>query len=115
MSILESLNDNTAKASDVGEKFIKTSHQYYKLKIFQQLTISLSLMTKVFVIGGFFIIGLMFLSIASAIAIGNALNNLPLGYVIVGVVFLIIAFVIHYKRDFIDRRVIQEISKKFFN
>ena len=53
MSVFESLNNTTDKATDIGERYIKASHQYLRLKIFQQLTSSVSLMAKVLIIGGF--------------------------------------------------------------
>ena len=46
MNIFESINNNSTKAVDLGEAYLKSSHDYYKLKIFEQMTISLSLIMK---------------------------------------------------------------------
>ena len=34
MSVFENLHNTTDKATDLGEKYIKTSRQYFRLKIF---------------------------------------------------------------------------------
>lgn len=115
MNVFESLNDTTNKATDIGEKYIKTSHQYFKLKIFQQLTITMSLLGKFAVIGSLFFIGLIFLAVSGAIAIGEALDNLALGFVIIGGVLLILCFMTYYLRSYINKKVIVEMSRKFFD
>ena len=51
MTVFESLNNTTDKATDTAERYVKTSKDYLKLKIFQQLTISISLVSKFAVIG----------------------------------------------------------------
>ncbi|WGD35045.1 hypothetical protein [Olleya sp. YS] len=115
MSVFESLNDTSSQAVDKGEAFLKKSHEYYKLKIFQQLTSSLSLMLKALLIGGLMLIGLVFLAISSAIAIGNNLDSFALGFVIVGALFFIISLIIYLLRKQINNTVIRTISKSFFD
>ncbi len=46
MSIAESIGETNKKATDLGEKYLNTSYDYYKLKIFQQLTITVSMVFK---------------------------------------------------------------------
>ena len=114
-TIFESINNTSDKAVDVGEKYIKDTQEYYKLKIFQQLTITISLIAKAFIIGGLLFIGLMFLAAAAAIAIGESIENPSLGYVIVAVIFMIIGAIVYSQRAFINRKIIATISPKFFN
>ena len=47
MSVFEDVNHTASKVSHIGERYIRASHQYFRLKIFQQLTLSLSLVAKV--------------------------------------------------------------------
>jgi hypothetical protein len=115
MNIFESVNETSEKLADEGETYIKKSQEYYTLKVFQQLTISISLVTKVLVIGGLLFIALFFLAFALAMFIGNSLGNVTLGYVITAFIFLLITGIIYLKRHYIDNRVVRSLSFKFFN
>ncbi|WP_299226282.1 hypothetical protein [uncultured Psychroserpens sp.] len=115
MTVLESLNNTTNKATDTAEKYLKTSQQFIKLKVFQQLTISLSLIIKLAIIGGLAALALIFIAVSGAIAIGEALNNLPIGYLIVGVIFLLLSCVVYFIRTLIDKKIIKAMSNKFFD
>ena len=115
MIVFESLNETTNKATDSAEKYLNTSKDYIKLKTFQQLTISLSLVTKFVLIGGIAGLSMIFLAIAAAIAIGESLHSLPLGYVSVGLIFLIIALFVYYFRAKIDKTIIGTLASKFFD
>lgn len=114
-NIFESINNTSDKAVDVGEKYIKDTREYYRLKIFQQLTVTVSLVAKVMIIGGLLFIGLIFLSVAAALAIGKELENAALGYVIVAGFFLLLGFVLYLTRNFINSKIISKLSPKFFN
>ena len=115
MSVFESLNNTSDKATDLGEKYLKTSREYITLKAFQQLTFSFSLIVKLLAIGGLVFLGLIFLAISGAIAIGNALESLTLGCLIIAFVFVTLAILVYVFRKHIDRKIIQKISIKFFN
>lgn len=114
MSVFESINQASSQAIDNSELFLKKSHDYYKLKIFEQLTKSVSMMFKAFALGGLFLISLFFLAIALGLYIGEALENYTTGFLIVGLIFIIICVILFFKRKFIDKLVIQNISKSFF-
>ncbi|MEO6347569.1 MAG: hypothetical protein ABIO60_06625 [Aquaticitalea sp.] len=114
-NIFESINNTSDKAVDIGEKFLKDTQEYYKLKIFQQLTVTVSLVAKVLIIGGLLFIGLIFLAIAAALALGGYLDNVALGYVIVAAFFLMIAFALYLMRSVINHKIIEKLSPKFFN
>ncbi|GGK20274.1 hypothetical protein GCM10007962_13000 [Yeosuana aromativorans] len=115
MNIFESVNEASKTITNNGETYIKKSQEYYTLKVFQQLSISISLVTKVLVIGGLLFIALVFLAFALAMFIGNSLGNLALGYVITACIFLLVTGVIYLKRAFINNMVIKTLSIKFFN
>lgn len=115
MSVFDSLGETADKATDTGEKFFKTSHQYFKLKVFQQITFSISMIAKLITIGSFVFIGLIFGAIAGAIAIGNALGSLSLGYLIVGLIFILVGVVIYFNRSSINKVVLEKLGSKFFS
>ncbi len=114
-NIFESINNTSDKAVDIGEKYLKDTQEYYRLKIFQQLTVTVSMIAKVLVIGGLLFIGLIFLAVAAALAIGELVGNTALGYVIVSVAFFIIGLIVYLKRSFINHKIISKFSPKFFN
>jgi len=114
MSVFESISDASTKAVDKSELYLKKSHEFYKLKIFQQLSISISMVFKAVAIGGALIIGVTFMAIAMAFYIGALLDNYALGFIIVGSLFVITAFILFLMRKFINTLVIQKLSKSFF-
>jgi len=115
MSLIDSISETNAKASEVGETYLKTSYEFYKLKIFQQLTISVSMVFKAVAIGGFVLIGFWFLAIALALAIGKYLENYTLGFISVGIIFLVLSLMAFILRKHINNLVVKKLSKKFFN
>lgn len=114
-NLFKSINDTSEKAVDIGEKYLKDTQEYYKLKIFQQLTISVSMIAKVLCIGGLLFIGLIFLSFSAAFALGEMLNSIALGYLIVAGFFLILGFIVYLTRASINGAIISKLSPKFFN
>ena len=114
MNVFESINNTSEKASDIGERYIDKSFKYFKLKVFQQLTYTISMMGKALIIGAVLFIGLILLAISAAIAIGDALDHVALGYLIVGVAFMIIALIIYRVRYLVDAKMIAKFQTKFF-
>ena len=114
-NIFESINNTSDKAIDIGEKYIKDTQDYYKLKIFQQISSSVSLVAKVMIIGGLLFIGLIFLAVAAALAIGKYLDNVALGYVIVAGFFIVVSLIVYLTRSSINHKIIAKLSPKFFN
>jgi hypothetical protein len=114
-TIFESINNTTDSATEIGEKYLDDTKEYVRLKIFQQLTISISMIAKALIIGGLLFIGLIFLSVAAALAIGKWFDNVALGYVIVAGFFLIIGGILYLQRSIISKRIIKIMSPKFFN
>ncbi|GGG58342.1 hypothetical protein [Bizionia arctica] len=115
MNVFESLGQSTDKATDIGEAYFKASSQYLKLKIFQQITLSVSFITKLVAVSMLVFLGLIFCAIAGAMAIGEILENLLLGYLIVGGSFLLIGIILFMSRAFINKLVLQKIGSKFFS
>ena len=114
MNIFESINNTSDKASDIGERYVTKSYEYFKLKIFQQLSFTISMVGKALIIGAVLFIGFIFMAVAGAIAIGDALGNVALGYLIVGGAFMLIGLIIYQLRYVIDGKIINKFHSKFF-
>ncbi|MEM5564367.1 hypothetical protein WNY78_04600 [Psychroserpens sp. AS72] len=115
MTVFESLNETTDKATDTAERYLKTSKDYFVLKVFQQLTLTLSFLTKFAVIGVLITLAFIFMAVAGAMAIGEKLDNLPLGYLIVGFIFLILSLIVYFFRNRINSKIISSVGDKFFD
>ena len=115
MGIIDSINKTNKKAAAVGEEFLNKSYDYYKLKIFQQITISVSLVFKVLAIGSILLFGLVFLSIAAAFKISDLVNSYAIGFAIVGAIYIIISIIIFLLRKYINNTIIKSLSKPFFS
>ena len=115
MTVFESLNETTTKATNTAEKYIDTSKDYLKLKVFQQLTLTLSLAVKSAIIGGLIAFALIFISISGALALGDKLDNLPLGFLLVGLIFVILSIIVFIFRERVNSKIISTVSEKFFD
>ena len=58
MSVFNSLNETSTHAVDTGEELLKKSYDYYRLKIFQQVSVSISMVLKTILIGGLALMGI---------------------------------------------------------
>lgn len=114
MGIFKTLDESSSSIKDIAEKYVQASQKYLKLKIFQQLTLSLSLIIKFFAIGSFIFMAFLFIAIAAAIALGNAFGSITIGCLIVGLFFITFALVVYLCRKSIERKIIKTISNKFF-
>lgn len=115
MDIIDDINKSTDKGTDIGKKYIATSYKYTKLKIFQLVTVSITTIVKLFFIGGLLSTGMIFLSFAAANYIGEFYNDITVGYLFVGLFFFIISLIIFAIRKFLEKKIIQNMSKIFFD
>lgn len=115
MGLVDAINNTNEKAAKVSERYVKTSLKYYKLKIFQQLSISVSIVFKAIVIGGLAIMCVLISAIGLALLIGESTDNYPLGFFMVGLLFFMLSILAYMLRDFINKKVIKKLSKNFFD
>jgi len=115
MNIFETLNESTTNVVKTGENYIKHTERYFKLKVFQQLSLSFSLLIKLAIVGGLLFLGLIFLAISGAIALGEVLGSTPLGVLIMGLTIILFALIAFALRKYIDKTIIKKFSKSFFD
>lgn len=98
------------------KKYIDSNIKYYKL---WGLKISTEAMTYIlirFIVGFFAMISFMFLSFAAAFAIGIALGNNSLGFLIVGLFYiLVIGIILYFRNELIIKPIIKKFSTIFYN
>ncbi len=96
--------------------YLESSVAYYKLWGFKVAMKSTSVIVKFMMIVLCLSMVLLFLSIAAAIAIGYALDNLAYGFLIVGGVYVLFTFIFFLLRDkIIEGQVMAKFSEIFFN
>lgn len=116
MQLLKNLDKASNEAISNGEDYIDLSVRYYKLKVFQQLSANFALLCKLAILGCIVLIGVVFLSVAGAIALGNWVEDPALGYVFMGLGLIVFAVLLYYMiRRYLDRLVLQKMSKSFFD
>lgn len=98
------------------EAFKYSSGQYYKLKLYKQaVKVSISVISGL-LIGFLGIIALLFLSVAVAISISNALDSPSAGFFIVAgfyILLIILFFVVG--KNYLEKTILTKSSQKVFN
>ena len=115
MGVFDALNDTSNKAVDVGEEFYKKSRAFYKLKIFQQLSMTTGMLCKMALIGSLALLGFIFCTVALTMYLGEVLDNNILACLLVGVLLFVLSIVVYLTRRQIDNLVVKKLSHKFFD
>ena len=115
MGVIESLNETSNKAIDVGEVYYKKTQEYYRLKVFQQLTMTTGMLLKMAVIGGLAFLALIFITVAGVVFLANILNSMVGACLIAGALFIVLLVLAYVFRRKIDNMLVRKLSDKFFN
>lgn len=112
----EELKESTQKVQEETKAYVESTVQYYKLWGFQFIMKSTRTIVKLILIGFFLLIALLFGSIAASMAIGDALDNMALGFLIVaGGYFLLVLLILFLRLKFVEKYLLRTFSKLFFN
>ena len=89
---------------------------YYKLDFFKKMMkITIDASHKL-VLVFFLLIALLFISVAASIYIGNLLDSIPLGYLIVGGFYIILVLISAVTlKPILQRIILKRASKSYFN
>ncbi len=115
MSVIKSLNQTSEKAVDIGESFYRKTQEYYKLKIFQQLTLTISMFCKIALIGSLLLLSLIFFSVSGTIALANVLDNTILACLIIAIGLIVVAGIVYLLRKKVETFIIRKTAKNFFD
>lgn len=115
MSIFN-ISENFKTLSDDFQTAIDSSIEFYKLDFFGKFMKGAVSLVHLLVIGSFFLIFLLFISVALAIVIGEALESLSAGYFIVaGFYFLLFLVILIFGKPILTKQVLTKYSKVVFN
>ncbi|WP_306351219.1 competence protein [Flavobacterium sp. '19STA2R22 D10 B1'] len=112
----EKIKENTQNIQDQAKGFLDSNISYYKLWLFKVGMKSTTMMLKIFLLSIMLSMVLLFFSIAAALAIGYALDNFAYGFLIMGVLYLIVSIIIYYVKDkIVEGPILEKFSEFFFN
>jgi hypothetical protein len=115
MRIFDNFSDSKDKGTAAGKQFLFKTYEHTTLKALQLSALTVSMLVKLVIIGSIASLGVVFLAISSAIALGTYFQNAALGYLSIGLLILFIALLIYFFRKFFDKKVIIKMSKMFFS
>lgn len=109
----------TNSIHDLNESIRGLGHstaEYYKLDLYKKVIKTVILLVNSLLIGFLGLFVLIFLSIAVAISISDALENPSIGfYIVAGFYLLLIILLLVFGRDYIKRKILIGSSRKLFN
>ena len=111
-----SITDNFNEFTTATQDYIESSISYHKLDLFKKIMKGVVSGTYKLILGFFLLIALLFLSVSLAIYMGEALDSIALGYLIVGVIYLVLMFVLTlFLKKFLEKRLLRKARAQFFN
>lgn len=112
----EELKENTEDIQEQIQVYIQSNVAYYKLWGFKVAMKSITMILKFTLIFLCFSMVLLFCSIAGAMAIGKYLDNYPLGFLIIGGIYLLITSLLFLIKDkIVEGPILEKFSEIFFN
>lgn len=112
----EELKENSEDLLIQAKAFLESNVSYYKLWLFKATMKSTTMLLKLFLLSIMLVIVTLFVSIAAAIGIGYALDNMAYGFLIVGAIYLILSIIVYkIQDDIVEGPILRKFSEYFFN
>lgn len=110
------LTDNFRDYTSALEDYIESSISYHKLDLFKKVMKGVVAGSYQLILGFFLLIALLFLSIALSIFLGELLESIALGYLIVGGFYLLVMILCSFfLKRIMEKILVRRASKQFFN
>lgn len=110
------IKENVDQIHEDAKGYVESTVKYYKLWGFKVAMKSTTMILKFVLVLICFTMMLIFASIAASFAIGNAIDSVPLGFLIVsGVYFCIFIMLLFIKSRVIEGATLRRFSKIFYN
>lgn len=114
--MFENLTNSADEIKDNIENYLFKKTEYYKLLLFKKTTQYFVSFFRIILLGGLAFLILFFISFAVGYIIGQALENLSFGFLIIaGIYVVLFLFVLAFGRKLVERKVLRSASKVFFN
>jgi Zn-dependent protease with chaperone function len=112
----KSIKENFEDLTTTAQGYIESSIAYYRLDFFKKFTkVAIDASHKL-ILAFFLLIALLFLSVAACLYIGKLLGSVSLGYIIVGVFYLIVMVIASlFLKPILRKLILSRASTSFFN
>ena len=112
----DELKEHTDNIQNNAQAYFETSVAYYKLWGFKVAMKSTTMILKFTLILLCLSMVLLFCSVAGALAIGKSLDSYPLGFLVIGGIYLILSgFLFLIKDKIVEGPILEKFSEIFFN
>jgi hypothetical protein len=111
----EELKHDFSEIDKEVSAYVEHSLEYAKLKSFKISMVLVTYFAKVVLVGVITILSLLFLSLAASFVLGEAFNNQLYGYLVVGLVYLILALIGFAFRERLNKPILRMFSKYYFD
>lgn len=111
----QEIKDNISEIKEHSEQYLNTSMDYFRLWGLKITAKTAIIFMTVFAVGVFFLLSLLFISLFAAIAIGQQVGSTSLGFLYVGLFYLLISILVFTCRKYVvDRPLIKKLSEAIF-
>lgn len=110
----ENLKESIADVDSNIKEYVGSNMEYYQLKSFKVLMNSITSLTKILLLGAVILVTILILSFAVSYGIGQALGNTYYGFLVVGLFFVVISFIVYLFRNKLDKPLLKKFSKFYF-
>ena len=112
----ENVKSNFSEIKDNTEKYLSTNVAYIRLWGFKVTAKAASAFLTLILVTLFATISLLFISISAAYAIGDKIDSISLGFLIIGGVYLVITLIaFFFRKSLVEQPVLKKLSEIFFN
>ena len=111
---LEEIRENLAEVDNDIRSYIENTGEYYKLQGFKIGMRSITSFAKMLMLGSVVLLALFMLSFAAAYGIGLWLDSTFLGFLFVGLFYILIGIIFYLYRNFLDRLMLRKFSEYYF-
>lgn len=111
----DEVKENIDDLKKQAKELLDVNIRYYKLWGFKLFMKSTTMMLKMFLLAIMLLIVTIFFSIALALGIGYWLDNFAYGFLIVGLIYLVVAIFVYKVQDkIVEGPILARFSKLFF-
>jgi len=110
----DELKKDLTDSQQSAKEYLESTSDYYQLKIFRFLMKAIIALTLVLALGTLSFLLLFFVSLAASVAIGESMGSETAGFVVVGLIYLILAIVTFLFRKKLEAPVLRTFSKYYF-
>lgn len=114
--MFEKITNNVEGIQDHLESYVKNSAEYYKLDIYKKTSKTFISIIRGLLLGAIALLLLFFLSFAAAYLIGEAYGNISYGFLCVAGFYVLVFIIVWiFSRKQLEKTVLKNTSKIFFN